>query len=454
MKETNKVYIVDDNDNMRKAVGQWFELADYEVTEFSHAEQALQLIDASFAGVLVSDVKMPGMDGLQLQQEIAMIDKELPIVLVTGHGDVSMAVQAIRNGAYEFIEKPFEPDHLLDVVRRASEKRHLILENRALHEKLMGEPHIEQKLIGNSEIIRKLRQEILEVADTDVNVMITGDTGSGKEVVARCLHEFGSRAKGNFVPINCASIPETIFESELFGHEPGAFTGAMKRRVGKIEHADGGTLFLDEITCMPMHLQVKILRAFQEREIERLGANSLIPVDLRVVSASNTSPEQGIEEGTFRSDLYFRLNVIHIHVPPLNQREDDIILLFEYFVNRAAATFDREYPPLSSATISALLSYPWPGNVRELRNVAQRYVLSSIPANKRVEMLLTRQNMVFSQEPSTLAEQMKNVERHLIDQALKRHQGNIQEVMASLDLPRRTLNQKMANHGLDRKNYL
>jgi two-component system C4-dicarboxylate transport response regulator DctD len=454
MKVNNKVFIVDDNADMQKAIIQWFELADFEVTGFSDAEELLAVLDPSFNGAIVADVKMPGMSGLELQQKVTLLDKDLPIVLVTGHGDVSMAVKAIRDGAYDFIEKPFEPDHLLDVVRRACEKRYLILENRDLHKKLLGDANIEQQLIGNSAVIRALRQEILEVADTDVNVMITGETGSGKEVVARCLHEYGSRKKGNFVPINCGAIPEAIFESELFGHEPGAFTGALKQRIGKIEHAGGGTLFLDEITCMPMHLQVKILRAFQEREIERLGANKLIPVDLRVVSASNIVPEKGIEEGTFRSDLYFRLNVIHLHVPPLREREDDVILLFEYFVSRAAASYDREVPALGSASISSLLSYDWPGNVRELKNTAQRYVLSSIPVQERLQAILTQTNTRLPEISANLADQLQSVERQLIEQSLKQHQGNIQEVMAALDLPRRTLNQKMVNHGLDRKNYL
>ena len=454
MKANNRVFIVDDNADMRKAIVQWFELADFEVTEFSDAEELLAALEPEFSGTIVADVKMPKMTGLQLQQKVAQLDSDLPIVLITGHGDVSMAVQAIRDGAYDFIEKPFEPDHLLDVVRRACEKRYLILENRALHKKLQGESSIEQKLIGNSPVIRNLRQEILEIADTDVNVMITGETGSGKEVVARCLHEFGSRQKGNFVPINCGAIPEAIFESELFGHEPGAFTGALKQRIGKIEHAGGGTLFLDEITCMPMHLQVKILRAFQEREIERLGANKLIPVDLRVVSASNNQPEKGIEEGTFRSDLYFRLNVIHLHVPPLRERDDDVILLFDYFVNTAATTYKREIPPLSSVSINTLLSYDWPGNVRELKNAAQRYVLSSIPVKERLHEILAREQTQEQIPPASLAEQIQNIERQLIEQSLKHYQGNMQEVMHALDLPRRTLNQKMVNHGLDRNNYL
>lgn len=454
MKGNNRVFIVDDNVDMRMAIVQWFELADFEVTEFSNAEDLLAVLDPAFNGAIVADVKMPKMTGLQLQQKVATLDNDLPIVLVTGHGDVSMAVKAIRDGAYDFIEKPFEPDHLLDVVRRACEKRYLILENRDLHRKLLGEPNIDQQLIGNSAVIRKLRQEILEVADTDVNVMITGETGSGKEVVARCLHEYGNRCIGNFVPINCGAIPEAIFESELFGHESGAFTGAMKQRIGKIEHAGGGTLFLDEITCMPMHLQVKILRAFQEREIERLGSNKLIPVDLRVVSASNVEPEKEVEEGHFRSDLYFRLNVIHLHVPPLKERDDDVILLFEYFVSRAATAFEREVPALTGTSISTLLAYDWPGNVRELKNTAQRYVLSSIPVRERLHAILVRENTQLPETAVSLTRQLQNVERQLIEHSLKQYQGNIQGVMAALDLPRRTLNQKMVNHGLDRKNYL
>lgn len=454
MSRKNRVYVIDDNKGMRQAMVQWFELAEYQVDEFSDALELLDCLDSTFPGVLVADVKMPGIDGLELQKKVKAIDKDLPVVLVTGHGDVSMAVGAIRNGAYDFIEKPFEPDHLLDIIRRASEKRRLILENRELQKKLQGEPDIEHQLIGNSEGIRKLRQEILEVADTDASVMITGETGSGKEIVARCLHEYGNHCHGNFVPINCGAIPEAIFESELFGHEAGAFTGATKRRIGKIEHSSGGTLFFDEVGSMPMHLQVKVLRALQEREIERLGSNLSIPVDIRVVCASNADLELAVSEGTFRSDLYFRLNVIHLQVPTLRQRDDDIVLLFDYFCNKAAVAYGREVPTISSAMINTLLTYSWPGNVRELRNYAERYVLSSLPIKERLQAILPKQQTGAPEQPSSLSERMRSVERSFIEQALKLHRGNIQAVMATLDLPRRTLNQKMVKYGLNRGDYI
>ncbi|WP_312918837.1 sigma-54-dependent transcriptional regulator, partial [Stutzerimonas nitrititolerans] len=257
---SGQVIFIDDESAIRQAVQQWLELSGFRVRTCASAREALGLIDRDFPGVLISDVRMPDLDGLGLLERLVALDPELPVIMVTGHGDVPMAVQALRQGAYDFIEKPFTPERLLDSVRRAQDKRRLVCENRQLREQFTRKGRIESMLLGVSRAMENLRRQVLELAGTDVNVLIRGDTGAGKEQVARCLHDFSPRARHPFVALNCAAIPETIFESELFGHESGAFTGAQGKRIGRIEHAHGGTLFLDEIESMPLAQQVKLLR--------------------------------------------------------------------------------------------------------------------------------------------------------------------------------------------------
>ncbi|WP_457575905.1 sigma-54-dependent transcriptional regulator [Desulfomarina sp.] len=448
------VYIVDDEESMRVAVSQWLTLADYRVETFSSARKVLEVLDMDFDGVLVTDIRMPDMDGMELMQKTLELDREIPIVLVTAHGDIPMAVSAMRDGAYDFIEKPFEPEMLLETVRRAGEKRKLILENRKLRQYLENSDKIENRLLGTSDAIQFLHQEIRDLGPTDASVFLIGETGCGKEVVARCLHEVSDRRNGRFVAINCGAIPETLFESELFGHEAGAFTGATARRIGKFEHADGGTLFLDEVNSMPLNLQVKVLRVLQEREIERLGANTPIPIDIRIISATNCDPRKACSEGRFREDLYYRLNVAEINIPPLRKRPGDILLLFDYFLLRSSEKYNRELPQLTGNAIAMLMAYPWPGNVRELKNIAERYILSSLPPEERIAHILQHTGTGIGTTDTSLAEQAANFEKCVIDQALRRHRGNISAVLEELALPRRTLNQKMQNHGLARKDYL
>ncbi|HCJ28732.1 MAG TPA: DNA-binding response regulator, partial [Pseudomonas sp.] len=309
---SGQVIFIDDEAAIRQAVQQWLELSGYSVRTCASAQQALALINRDFPGVLISDVRMPDLDGLGLLERLVALDPELPVIMVTGHGDVPMAVQALRQGAYDFIEKPFTPERLLDSVRRAQDKRRLVCENRQLREQFTRKGRIESMLLGVSRTMEHLRRQVLELAGTDVNVLIRGDTGSGKEQVARCLHDFSPRARNPFVALNCAAIPETIFESELFGHESGAFTGAQGKRIGRIEHAHGGTLFLDEIESMPLAQQVKLLRVLQEKTLERLGSNRSIEVDLRVISAAKPDLLEEVRGGRFREDLLYRLNVAEL----------------------------------------------------------------------------------------------------------------------------------------------
>lgn len=438
-----QVIVVDDEAAIREAVQQWLELSGCDVRTCASAAEALALVDRDFPGIVVSDVRMPGTDGLQLLDKLLQIDSDLPVILVTGHGDVPMAVQALRQGAYDFIEKPFTPERLLDSVRRALDKRRLVCENRQLRQQVADKGRIESQLIGISRPMENLRRQILELAGTSVNVLIRGETGSGKERVARSLHDFSPRASKAFAALNCAAIPETIFESELFGHESGAFTGAQARRIGRIEHADGGTLFLDEVESLPLAQQVKLLRVLQEKTLERLGSNKSIQVDLRVISAAKPDLLDEVKAGRFREDLVYRLNVATLHIPPLRERREDIPLLFEHFAYEAALRHGREAPPLAPSELARLLGHDWPGNVRELINAAERHALglSSPPPAER-----------FAGQ--ALAQQMEAFEAQCLHNALLQCQGNIAAVMEMLQLPRRTLNEKMQRHGLARGDYL
>ena len=294
--------------------------------------------------VVVCDVRLRGKSGLEWLSDLRRLDQDLPVILITGHGDISMAVQAMRNGAYDFIEKPCSSEQLVSVVRRAAEKRRLTLEVRSLRSALADRQGIEASLLGRSPQIQEVRRLVSTLAATNVDVTIYGETGTGKEVVARCLHNHSGRRGGNYVAVNCGGLPESLVESELFGHEVGAFTGATRQRIGKIEYANGGTLFLDEIESMPLSVQVKLLRALQDRSIERVGSNKPISVDCRVVAASKTNLLELSEKKVFRADLYYRLGVAFIELPPLRERREDIPLLFEHFTLDAARRFERDAP--------------------------------------------------------------------------------------------------------------
>src|SRR5712671_754103 len=403
MRESSPILFVDDEASMRHAVTQWLGLAGFEMLVHEKATSALSTVSADFPGILVTDLKMEGMDGMELLRRSQQIDPELPVVVITGHGDVEIAVEAMREGAYDFIEKPFAPERFLEIVRHAGEKRQLVMENRRLR-RAVNEQTLASRIIGTSAATENLRRQVAELAGTDVSVVLYGETGVGKDLVARCLHDFGRRQKGNYVAINCAAIPETMAESEFFGHEAGAFTGAAKARAGKIEHASGGTLFLDEIDSMPLATQGKLLRVLQERTVERLGSNHSIAVDLRPIAASKTDLRRA-SDNRFRPDLYYRLSVVEVTVPPLRERKEDIPLLFEFFAAMAAQAHGREPRPLPAATLGALMAQEWPGNVRELRNAAERYAvgLSGLPRT--------------SLEPGrvALAEQVEAFERAVIE---------------------------------------
>ncbi|KRV75459.1 sigma-54-dependent transcriptional regulator [Pseudomonas citronellolis] len=438
--EKLRVLVVEDDPHVLLGCQQALALEDLDSDGVASAEEALRRVGADFPGIVISDIRLPGMDGLQLLARLREKDAQLPVVLITGHGDIAMAVQAMRDGAYDFMEKPFAPERLVDVARRALEHRRLSREIGQLRRQLAGRQALEARLIGRSPAMQALRELIANVADTSANVLIEGETGTGKELVARCLHDYSRRQARAFVALNCGGLPESLIDSEIFGHEAHAFTGAGKRRIGKIEHADGGSLFLDEIESMPLNLQVKLLRVLQEHQLERLGSNQLIPVDCRVIAATKSDLGAMGREGSFRSDLYYRLNVITLQLPPLRERREDILMLFEHFLQQSSLRFDRPAPAIDNATAASLMAHDWPGNVRELRNVAERFALG-LP-------VLTGGGQGPDASEPRFAEAVEAFERSLLQSALERHAGNLSQAAVALGMAKTTLFDKVKKYGL------
>jgi len=438
--EKLRVLVVEDDPHVLLGCQQALALEDIDSDGVASAEEALRRVGADFPGIVISDIRLPGMDGLQLLARLREKDAQLPVVLITGHGDIAMAVQAMRDGAYDFMEKPFAPERLVDVARRALEHRRLSREIGQLRRQLAGRQALEARLIGRSPAMQALRELIANVADTSANVLIEGETGTGKELVARCLHDYSRRQAKAFVALNCGGLPESLIDSEIFGHEAHAFTGAGKRRIGKIEHADGGSLFLDEIESMPLNLQVKLLRVLQEHQLERLGSNQLIPVDCRVIAATKSDLAAMGREGSFRSDLYYRLNVITLQLPPLRERREDILMLFEHFLQQSSLRFDRPAPAIDNATAASLMAHDWPGNVRELRNVAERFALG-LP-------VLTGGGQGPDASEPRFAEAVEAFERSLLQSALERHAGNLSQAALALGMAKTTLFDKVKKYGL------
>ena len=439
------VLLVDDEESVLAASAQTLELAGLRVRAENDPSRVAGLVSRGFPGVLVTDVRMPRIDGLTLMRDVLAVDAELPVVLMTGHGDVPMAVQAIRDGAYDFIEKPCAADTFIDIVRRALEKRSLVLENRALREALDAGDTLSSRIIGRTPEMEDLRRRVEMLAASQVDVLLLGETGTGKDLVARTLHERSERAERPFVAINCGALPESIIESELFGHEAGAFTGATRARIGKFEYANGGTVLLDEIESMPLALQVRLLRVLQEREVEPLGSNKRVALDIRVIAASKIDLADAARRGVFRDDLYYRLNVAPLTLAPLRGHAADIPLLFQLFAQRAAARHRVGDPP-PPPPAEALLAHDWPGNVRELQHAAERHVLGLGFSGDR--------DAVDKRAGGKLSERVDAFEKSLIDMALREHAGSIKAVCESLDLPRKTLYDKLAKHGLRREDYL
>ncbi|BCH32766.1 Fis family transcriptional regulator [Mesorhizobium sp. L-8-10] len=434
------ILLVDDDRDLLKAATNWLEVSGFAVSAFHRPEEAYQQLMRDEPDVVVSDIRMPGIDGMTLLNSIIKIRSDVPVILMTGHGDVTLAVKAMKRGAEDFIEKPYDAEHLLSLLDKAVEKRRMKQEIARL-QGLVHEGSGGSEIIGDSPAMRDLRSRVEMLADLDIDVLVIGETGSGKELVAQALHRQGRRHAGPFVAINCAALPESIFESEVFGHAKGAFTGALSDRQGKFEHADGGTIFLDEIESMPLGLQAKILRVLQERVIERLGENRLRPVDVRVVAAAKSDLSGEIAAGRFREDLFYRLATVDVRIPPLRQRKDDIGLLFGHFASLAAHRYGRAERSMSADLVARLRQEEWRGNIRELKARAERFALGLDGAISSGEAQPT-------DDPLTLPEQLADFEGDLIRRAIEDSDGNTAKAAASLGIPHRTLNEKIARLGL------
>jgi len=442
-----QVLLIDDDPHLRQALSQTLDLAGLKVSSLADAHGVAARIERDWPGVVVSDIRMPGIDGLQLLQLLQEQDPELPVLLITGHGDVPLAVQAMRAGAYDFLEKPFASDDLLDSVRRALALRRLVLDNRSLRMALADRHTLSARLVGQSPAMLRLREQIGALAGINSDVLILGETGAGKEVVARALHDLSNRRAGPFVAINAGALAESVVESELFGHEQGAFTGAQKRRIGKFEFANGGTLFLDEIESMSLEVQVKLLRLLQERVVERLGGNQLIPLDIRVIAATKEDLRQAADQGRFRADLYYRLNVAPLRIPALRERGEDALLLFQHFAEAASSRHGLAERSLQPSQRAALLRHPWPGNVRELQNAAERFALG---LELDLDLQAQATAPVFDEESNSggLNAQVEAFERSLISAELSRSHSSLRSLAEALGVPRKTLHDKLRKHGL------
>lgn len=432
----SRIALVDDDDDFRGALAERLSLEGYDVLSLASADAALRAVDADFPGVVVADLRMPGMDGRQLLDRLTEVDDGLPVIMITGHGDIAEAVEAMRRGAYDFVAKPFATDRLIDGVNRALEKRGLVMDNRRLAAATAGDG-VDLPLLGSSPAMERLRAAIVQVADTGMDVLIEGETGVGKEVVARALHDGGRRRIHPFVAVNCGALPEGLIDSELFGHEPGAFPGAIKRRVGHIERSHRGTLFLDEIESMPLPVQIKLLRVVEEREVQPIGAGGPRALDLRILASSKIDLAEAARRGAFREDLYYRLNVVKLRVAPLRERREDVPLLFAHFLRRSASRQGLATPALTTEARRRLLEHDWPGNVRELAHFADRVVAGLHDSGDGP-----------AEEARGLADRMERYEAALIREALERAAGDVTVVGEALQLPRKTLYDKLRRHGL------
>ena len=443
--ELGKILFVDDEEHIRNSIAQSFDLAGMEYECYSSPNQMLLHIDKEFNGIVVSDIRMQPMDGIALLEYVQRIDFNIPVILITGHGDVELAVSSLQNGAYDFFEKPYNNNRLMNCLARALEKRKLHLKLLALQNPQAL--NVMDAIIGDSVPSKRLKQQIKTIAGTDVDILINGATGVGKELVARVLHALSGRASAPFVAINCGALPLSIIESELFGHEKGSFTGATSQRIGKFEFAKGGTVFLDEIESMPLDLQVKLLRILQERNLERLGSNKLVDLDIRIIAATKKDLLIESQNGNFREDLYYRLNVAVINIPSLNERKADIRLLAQYFIDKSINKHNINGLNIKPNKLLELETHDWPGNVRELKNYCERIVLGIEDDGSAVDN-------ARNQDVIPLTERMRLFEKQEILACLVAHKGHVQSCCDELGLPRKTFYDKLTRHHLNRADYI
>lgn len=444
--DAGSILIVDDELSVRHSLAGWFRKDGYEVETAENATAALNLLRDRRFDVVLLDIRMPGMDGLELQEHVQRIDPEAAVIMITAFASVDTAVRALKQGAFDYVTKPVDPDELSHLVQRAMEQRRLRRENAQLRESL-EELVAPDEIVGDSAPMRKVLELIHHVAKTDATVLIRGESGTGKELIARAIHANSGRRYFPIVPVNCGAVPEELLESELFGHERGAFTGAQYRRKGKLEMADGGTLFLDEVGAISPKMQVDLLRVLECKELTRVGGTRPLRVDFRVICATNEDLERAVEEGRFREDFYYRINVFTIEAPPLRARPTDIPLLAEHFVKKLAQQMDKRITGISPEAMQLLVAHDWPGNVRELANAIERAMVVGRPPVIRPEDLpVPRPRRTSPAGGDTLAD----VERQHVAAVLQRTGWNISRTAEILGVDRVTVYNKIKKYGLQR----
>ncbi len=441
------VLIVDDEEGIRETLSGIFEDEGYSVITTGSGEDALRIVREQIPDLILLDVWLPQMDGIQTLQEIKALRKDIPVIMISGHGNIELAVRATREGAYDFLEKPLSLERVLLSSRRALERSALERENRDLKENLTKK----WRLIGESSAIKTLRATVEMAARSQSKVLITGESGSGKELVARLLHSLSSRSSNPFIEVNCAAIPQELIESELFGHEKGSFTGAFERKKGKFELADGGTLFLDEIGDMSLQTQAKVLRVIETQEFQRVGGSTNLKVDVRVIAATNKDLNEEVKRGNFREDLFFRLNVIPISVPPLKDRKEDIPLLVEYFIQSLASEYGQTPKKITDEAIRELQRYDWPGNIRELKNLIERLLImtpSSVINARDIQLVNKRYEGSDYFIYKTLKEAREAFERDFIVRRLEENRWNISRTAEVLNIERSNLHRKIKAYNI------
>lgn len=441
MANAMKIAIVDDEQDMRQSISQWLALSGFETETYASAEDALKVLGTDFPGVVVSDIKMPGMDGMAFLKRLMSADSALPVIMITGHGDVPMAVEAMRFGAFDFLEKPFDPERMTELAKRAVGARRLTLDNRALRRELSDGTGIMGKLIGSSPVMERLREDILDLGQADGHVLIDGETGTGKTLTAHALHAVGAKPGRKFVLHSCLGDDEETLSAKLFG--------PTEAELPLLEQARGGTLVLEDIDALPMALQARLLGWMNEQGT---------PPETRIVAISNLSEQGKTCEDVLRPDLYYRLAAMKITLPPLRARGEDILILFTRFVEEAAEEYGCDAPEVSAQEAAQILQAPWPGNIRQLVNVAERAAMQNRRGTGTISSLLMsgegEAEPGMTTEGKPLKEYVEAFERMLIDNTMRRHRGSIVAVMDELCLPRRTLNEKMAKYNLTRSDYL
>jgi len=440
-----RILVVDDEPAVREAMTDWLREDGYEVAAAASGFEAVEKVEEQDWNIMLLDLKMPGMDGIETMKQVKERSPEIEIIMVTAFATVDTAVEAMRQGAFDYLVKPVEPEELDLQIKKILSHQNLVLENLLLKQKL--EEEFEDEIVGKSEAMQHVYEFITQVAATDSTVLITGESGTGKELVARAIHANSPRAYMPLITVSCGALPDTLLESELFGFEKGAFTGADYMKKGRFELADGGTLFLDEIGEISPKTQVDLLRALQNKEIARLGAKETIKVDVRIIAATNRDLKKAIAEGKFRQDLYYRLNVLHVDIPPLRERREDIPLLAEHFIRHLSTEMNMQRKRISNSAHKQLMEYNWPGNVRELANVIERaMVIGKGPEIRPQDLPFSTPEARAEQTPRSL----KDLERAHIQKTLEENDYNISRTARDLEIDRQTLYNKMEKYGLKR----